>query len=342
MPSAEITADFAPLIKHGLDVVFEKMPEYADQFASLDAAGNIVMANSAARNEGRLRVCVPQASDERNAALMAQANAAREASARLAMKAAGLAAPSKARTPVHPSMPISSMKPAIQATSSSVPVNSAKPRARGPINQWELLSPERRRRIARQTAHLRGDFLSTGFEPDLEFQRKPSVKLSPASAAKLKVSIGPKAWRDMLSLAQEADGDFETGGSVLGHITADKLRVSHALAPGEGAEQTYTSVKTAQDQAVIDALIAESKGDRRELGAWHSHAYGDGKPSASDMANMIADHEKLGIDHPIEIIVRPGVASGWAKPVAVAWMLTKSDYEGFDYECKTADIEVNG
>ena len=62
-----------------------------------------------------------------------------------------------------------------------------------------------------------------------------------------------------------------------------------------------------------------------ELGGWHSHPWGEGQPSSPDIANLVADREEMDIHEPLEVIVRPSMASGWAKPIPACWALVASD-----------------
>lgn len=239
-------------------------------------------------------------------------------------------------TPAQPMAISEPAKPA-SSTSATVPVSEkAKPRRRGPSNRADLPFHKRRFQEARKrSAHARGDYLSDGVERP---RPTPRIKFRPAAAAALKVSVGPVAWAEVVRLTQIEDGDRETGGALVGAVTNGTVRIVRATGPGRDAEQTKTSVQTRVSQNDIDAIITASKADVREIGSWHSHPHGLGEPSRSDMASLVADKEVMGIEHPVMVIVRPSLTSGWVKPVAVAWVLTDSDIDGYQYDIRIAEM----
>lgn len=309
-------------------------PEYAPQHAHLDASGHLMLDGAATRNAGPLFVRVPDAAKDLSADLIEQARRAREASARRASADAGLPAGTSKST----------RRKAEPAKASSKPIASMKRsdvERRGPLNRADFIPLSQKRRIRRQAAHLRGDYLYTDAAGDAEesgFKAEPRVKFRPATAAPFKVSISANARNEITRLVQVADGDHETGGSLLGYVTEGILRITRALPPGPDAEATKTSIRTRQDQAVIDKLITEAPGNLIELGSWHSHPWGEGQPSPIDQQSLVGDRRVMGIANPIELIMRPDHTYGWAKPIPVCWALTDSDDPAYDFDVLTVDI----
>lgn len=317
--------------QHADDTTISLMttPQYAAR--QVDIAD--LLEGRVSRHDGLLFVASPALTEATMEQAKTQALADREASAQRAMTAAGLTAPARTSDQV----PRGAL-----GQKQTVPTRP-KPRRRGPINRDDFIPLSQKRRIRRQAAHLRGDYLYTDAAGDAEesgFKAKPRVKFRPATAAPFKVSIGPRAWRDITRLVVVAAGDYETGGSLLGHVTEGMLRVSHALPPGKDAEMTRTSVKTRQDPDEIARIIAEVPG-RIELGAYHSHPWGLGEPSEIDRAGLVADHEIMGIATPIQVIVRPDLTYGWARPIPACWALVDSDDpSSFRYDIVSVDVAI--
>ena len=134
-------------------------------------------------------------------------------------------------------------------------------------------------------------------------------------------------------MTQTANGDHNVGGGLLGYVTPGRVTIIHALKPGPSAEFNRTSLRSRQgeNQALMEQLIAEAKGDLREVGHWHSHPFGFGEPSPTDRQEMAAGRQILKIDNPIELIIRPDLTHAWARPIPAAWVLTDSDARAFEY-----------
>ena len=168
------------------------LPEFADQHAHIDAAGRIL--RDGPRTRGALFVHVPELGESQKADIAAQDRAARQAAqwrAEIALNPcptcraeAGACCSDGKRAVDHHAARITASKvkpteakqvtepatvtPKPGATSSLKAADTPKlerpasqSSRRKPLNKFDFISPERKRRIRRQAAHVRGDYLAT-------------------------------------------------------------------------------------------------------------------------------------------------------------------------------------
>jgi integrative and conjugative element protein (TIGR02256 family) len=349
------------------------LPRYRDQYGVLNAAGNVMLANStawnsvAARNEGMLLVAVPDIGESGRAELIADAGRTREESAKRTEMIAQTSCPKCGASPGDPCVghverngyhperlaaadrsvpkpPASSLKaaaskPAAAPTISSKPASPKIPRrGEGIANKDAFPFFQRRLREARVRHALgNGDYLAVAHEST----KAPSTtKLRPASAARFTARLGNEAHDKISKLTQAANGETETGGVLIGYQFDSDVYITDVTGPGPDAVATKTSVLTRVTQDQIDEVIASAQGNAKVLGSWHSHPHGFGEPSAVDQRALVDDHEVHDIANPIMLIMRPDLADGWARAVPVCWSLAKSSYPEFDYDVLTADVHL--
>lgn len=98
----------------------------------------------------------------------------------------------------------------------------------------------------------------------------------------------------------------ETGGPLFGYEASGGLVVVRALGPGPNAKHRRTRLipDSGDVQEAIDAVFQESEGKLLYLGDWHTHPWGDARPSGVDVrgATAIADDPAVGVERPLVVI----------------------------------------
>ena len=239
----------------------------------------------------------------------------------------------EAAFPSRPAQP----KAAIPA--SATPAAATKPMTHaakhGPSNAADFPFAQRRFREAQhRLARVRGDYLATEHGP---VERPARIKFRPFAAAPIRVGVGGKAWDEIKALVQNAAGEREVGGALLGFVLTDVVRVTQALPPAANADMTLHGISGHIDRAKIAETLAEAAPGLQVVGGWHSHTTADAEPSRSDMLAMSDNRTVTRIKNPIELIATPSEAS-WFHPTARVWMLTDTDDSRYDLEVRTADL----
>lgn len=138
------------------------------------------------------------------------------------------------------------------------------------------------------------------------------------------ISLTAAAHESIMDEAQRSRDGNETGGILLGHESADDLRVTVAGGPGPAALRTPNRFLRDLDYATALADRAHARDGSVWLGEWHTHPEGQVVPSEIDLATYsrhLAD-ESLGFVRFLAIIVLPCPDHGWDHVHFACWVVS--------------------
>ena len=138
------------------------------------------------------------------------------------------------------------------------------------------------------------------------------------------ITLSRTAHTLILDEAQRSRDGNETGGILLGHESADELRVTTAGGPGPAALRSPNRFLRDLEYATALADRAHNRDGSVWLGEWHTHPQGQVVPSEIDLATYsrhLAD-DSLGFDRFLAIIVLPCPDHGWDHVHLACWVVT--------------------
>ena len=137
---------------------------------------------------------------------------------------------------------------------------------------------------------------------------------------RLRVRIEPAALEFMRQLTLATPG-IETGGILIGSVSAGLVYIKHASPPGPAAVRTATRFErdVAFCQQFLDEYTAQGM---LYLGEWHSHPNENNSPSSTDLTSLarIAQQPQYLTTKPVMLIfTRSGQAACTVHPVSAAY-----------------------
>jgi proteasome lid subunit RPN8/RPN11 len=148
------------------------------------------------------------------------------------------------------------------------------------------------------------------------------VALREDATSKTTYKITRRAFDAIKEYARVA-GSRETGGVLMGVAGFSETLLTDAAPPGPRAQATPSSLKTdgEHDVQFIAALEKAVGGSIRELGYWHTHPLGAGRPSRQDLQHAAGMQETLGIAAGfLEVIVTLD-REDWRHPRLHGWLV---------------------